>query len=141
MRRPSPNLNLFQRFLERLRYFLACSLFNVFPLPQESGFLKSFTFAGDLADRGWNVLVFPEGRTTDDGHMAHFRSGIGLLAKQLNIPVIPMRLTGLFDLKKEHHILARPGHVQVIIGTPVRFSPDQDPNQIARELERRVAEL
>jgi long-chain acyl-CoA synthetase len=141
MRRPSQNLSLLQRLLERLRYFLASSLFNVFPVPQESGFIKSFTFAGDLADRGWNILVFPEGRTTDDGYMAPFRSGIGLLAKQLNIPVVPMRLAGLFDLKQENSILARPGHVQVIIGPPVHFSPDQDPNQIARELERRVAEL
>jgi long-chain acyl-CoA synthetase len=141
MRRPSHSLNLFQRFLERLRYFLASSLFNVFPLPQESGFLKSFAFAGDLADRGWNILVFPEGRTTDDGHMAPFRSGIGLLAKELNIPVVPMRIAGLFDLKQQNRILARPGHVQVTIGRPIRFSPDQDPNEIARELERRVAEL
>jgi long-chain acyl-CoA synthetase len=141
MRRPSQRLNLFQRFLERLRYFLVSSLFNVFPLPQESGFLKSFAFAGDLADRGWNILVFPEGRTTDDGHMAPFRSGIGLLAKQLNIPVVPMRLAGLFDLKQQNRILARPGHVQVTSGRPLRFSPDQDPNEIAGELERRVAEL
>jgi long-chain acyl-CoA synthetase len=134
-------VNLFQRSLERFRYFLASSLFNVFPLPQESGFLKSFAFAGNLADRGWNLLVFPEGRTTDDGHMASFRSGIGLLAKQLNIPVVPMRLAGLFDLKQQNRILACPGHVQVTIGQPLRFSPDQDPNEIARELERRVAEL
>ena len=141
MRRPSHSLNLFQRFLERLRYFLASSLFNVFPLPQESGFLKSFAFAGDLADRGWSILVFPEGRTTDDGHMAPFRSGIGLLAKELNIPVVPIRLAGLFDLKQQNRIHARPGHVQVTIGRPIRFSPDQDPNEIARELERRVAEL
>ena len=141
MRRPSHRLNLFQRFLERLRYFLASSLFNVFPLPQESGFRKSFAFAGDLADRGWNILVFPEGRTTEDGHMAPFRSGIGLLAKELNIPVVPMRLAGLFDLKQQNRILNRPGHVQVTIGRPIRFSPDQDPNEITRELERRVAEL
>jgi long-chain acyl-CoA synthetase len=141
MRCPSDNLRLFQRFLERLRYFLASSLFNVFPLPQESGFLKSFAFAGDLADRGWNILVFPEGRTTDDGRVAPFRSGIGLLAKQLSIPVVPMRLAGLFDLKQQNRILTRPGHVQVNIGRPIRFSPDQDPNEIARELERRVTEL
>ena len=141
MRRPSRSLNLLQRFLERLRYFLASSLFNVFPLPQESGFLKSFAFAGDLADRGWNILVFPEGRTTEDGRMASFRSGIGLLARQLNIPVVPMRLGGLFDLRQKNRILTRPGHVQVNIGQPIRFSPDRDPNEIARELERRVTEL
>ncbi len=141
MRRPAQSLTVFERFMERLRYFLASSLFNVFPLPQQSGFLKSFAFAGDLADRGWNILVFPEGLTTEDGHMAAFRAGIGLLAKQLNIPVVPMRLAGLFDLRQENRILARPGHVQVTIGQPIRFLPNQDPNEIARELERRVAEL
>jgi long-chain acyl-CoA synthetase len=141
MRRPLKQMKLFERFMERLRYYLALSLFNVFPLPQYAGFLKSFSFVGDLADRGWNILVFPEGVTSEDGKMVHFRSGIGLLAKQLNLPIIPMRLSGLIDLKQQNRILARPGHVQVTIGEPVRFSVEQDANEIARELERRVAEL
>ncbi len=141
MRRPSSDLKFFERFLEHLRYFLALSLFNVFPLPQQSGFLQSFTFAGNLADRGWNVLVFPEGKTTEDGNMMAFRSGIGLLAKQLNIPVVPMYLQGLFDMKQHERIFAQPGHVQVTIGPPVRFECDLDANKIARELERRVREL
>ncbi|HTG30553.1 MAG TPA: AMP-binding protein [Methylomirabilota bacterium] len=141
MRRPPKEMNLFGRLHERLDYFLALSLFNVFPLPQQSGFLKSFSFTGDLADRGWNILVFPEGQTTVDGNMLAFQSGIGLLAKRLNIPVVPVRLTGLYDLKQQNRILARPGHVKVVIGQPVCFPPDQDANEIARELERRVKEL
>ena len=141
MRRPPKEMNLFARLLERLNYFLALSLFNVFPLPRQSGFLKSFAFAGDLADRGWNILVFPEGQTTVDGDIEAFRSGIGLLAKQLNIPVVPMLLTGLYDLRQRNQHLARPGHVKVVIGKPVQFSPGQDANEIARELERRVREL
>jgi long-chain acyl-CoA synthetase len=141
MRRPPQNMNVFARLHERLDYFLALSLFNVFPLPRESGFRKSFNFAGALADRKWNILIFPEGQTTEDGRIVPFRSGIGLLAKQLNIPVVPMRLAGLFDLKRKTGILTRPGHVQVTIGRPIRFSSNQDPKNIARELERRVAEL
>jgi len=141
MRRPPKEMKLFGGLHERLDYFLALALFNVFPLPQQSGFLKSFSFAGDLADRGWNILVFPEGQTTVDGSIVAFRAGIGLLAKQLNIPVVPVRLAGLYDLKQKNGILARPGHVKVVIGQPVRFSPDQDANEIARELERRVREL
>jgi long-chain acyl-CoA synthetase len=141
MRRPWKTQGVFQRFVERLRYFLALSLFNVFPLPKESGFLQSFSFSGDLADRGWNLLVFPEGKTSDDGEMAPFRAGIGLLAKRLNLPVVPIRLDGLFDLKRDERILARPGHVRATIGQPVHFSPDQDPHEIARELERRVRDL
>jgi long-chain acyl-CoA synthetase len=141
MRRPARSLSGFERFMERLRYFLAVSLFNVFPLPQQSGFLRSFAFAGDLADRGWNVLVFPEGKTTEDGKMSTFRSGIGLLAKQLNIPVVPIYLHGLFDLKARKQMLTWPGHVRATIGAPVRFAANQDPEEITRELERRVREL
>jgi long-chain acyl-CoA synthetase len=141
MRRPSGNLNLFERFTERLRYFLVLSLFNVFPLPQQSGFLRSFSFAGDLVDRGWNVLIFPEGKTTENKEMSPFRSGIGLLAKQLKLPVVPIYLHGLFDLKQRKQILTRPGHVRATIGAPVCFSGNEDPEAIARELERRVREL
>jgi long-chain acyl-CoA synthetase len=141
MRRPPKNMNLFNRLRERLDYYLALSLFNVFPLPQRSGFLKSFSFVGDLADRGWNILVFPEGQTTEDGQIAPFRAGVGLLAKELNIPVVPMRLAGLFDLRQANRILTSPGHVQVTIGKPVSFSADQDANEITQELERRVKEL
>jgi long-chain acyl-CoA synthetase len=141
MRRPSRSLGFFERFLGRLRYFLTLSLFNVFPLPQQSGFLRSFTFAGDLADRGWNVLIFPEGKTTEDGNIAPFRSGIGLVAKQLNVPIVPVYLSGLFDLKQHDRILARPGHVQVTIGAPVYITSDQNADEIARDLERRVREL
>jgi long-chain acyl-CoA synthetase len=141
MRRPLVTLTFFARCFERLRYFLALSLFNVFPLPKQAGFLKSFSFAGVLADRGWNILIFPEGHTTEDGNMAPFRAGIGLLAKQLNLPILPMRIKGLFDLKRENRVLARPGQVQVTIGEPVRFAPEQNADEITRELQRRVAEL
>jgi long-chain acyl-CoA synthetase len=141
MRNPPKSMNIFGRALERLNYFLALTLFNVFPLPQRSGFAKSFSHAGDLADRGWSVLIFPEGKTTDDGQIAPFRSGIGLLAQKLNIPVVPMRLDGLLELREANRILARPGQVRVTIGPPVRFRSDQDPEEIAQELERRVREL
>ena len=94
-----------------------------------------------MRDRGWNILVFPEGQTTEDGEIAPFRAGIGLLAKQLNLPVVPMRLDGLFEVRQANRVLAGPGKVQVKIGQPVRFSADQDTNEITRELERRVKAL
>jgi 1-acyl-sn-glycerol-3-phosphate acyltransferase len=73
--------------------------------------------------------------------MASFRAGIGLLAKQLNLPVVPIHLSGLFDLKTRNRIFAKPGLVRVAIGPPARVSPEQDPSEIARELEFRVRAL
>ena len=37
------------------------ALLNLFPLPREAAFLKSFAYAGECIDRGYSVLVFPEG--------------------------------------------------------------------------------
>jgi long-chain acyl-CoA synthetase len=141
MLRPSPEMNFLERASERMSYFLVFALFNVFPLPREAGFRRSFAFAGDLADRGWSSLIFPEGITTPDGELHPFRAGIGLLAKHLNLPVIPIRLDGLFDMKKTNRIAHAPGKVRVSIGAPVRFPPEMGANQIAKELQRQIEAL
>jgi len=141
MRYPPQGTALLERLLNGVGYFLVVALFNVFPLPKQSGFLKSFHFAGDLVDRGWSILVFPEGVTTKDGQLGPFRSGIGLLATRLHLPVVPMKLEGLFERKQANSKFAWPGQVRVTIGRPVRFSGDDEPSEIAKELQDRVAEL
>jgi long-chain acyl-CoA synthetase len=123
-----------------MSYFLEIPLFNVFPLPQRSGFRESFAFAGKLVDQGYSVLVFPEGARTPHGAMQPFRSGIGLLATRLNVPVIPMRIDGLFELKQKRRRFA-PGKVTVRIGAPVQVDPNDPPETIAQNLAARVAEL
>ena len=65
-----------------LAYLLVTALYNVFPLPRRRDFQRSFAHAGEALDRGFNVLVFPEGTRSDAGELARFRPGIGLLAKQ-----------------------------------------------------------
>jgi len=141
MRKPPAGAGFFAGTLLRLQYWLIVALFNVFPLPQRSGFRKSFAFAGELVDRGWSVLVFPEGARTPDGKMAPFRAGIGLLATRLRLPVVPFRLDGLFARKQTGKRWARPGEIKVAIGAPVSFSETEAAENIARELERRVAAL
>ncbi|HEY2646698.1 MAG TPA: AMP-binding protein, partial [Candidatus Acidoferrales bacterium] len=141
MRNPPHELPLPQRWLQRLNYFLVVSLFNVFPLPKKSGFRESFRFAGDLADRRWSILVFPEGDLTADGKLQPFRAGIGLLASNLKIPVVPMRIDGAYEVREEGKLFNRPGRIRVHIGKPVEFPPGTDPQEIARVLEQRVAEL
>ena len=141
MRRPPAEMNIFQRAIEMLSYWLVTALFDVFPLPQRSGFRESFAFAGESVDRGYSVLVFPEGRRTTDGEMSPFRAGIGILAQQLKIPVVPMRIEGLFPLKKEERRFARRGQIKVIVGEPIQFPDDKAEEEIAKELQQRVATL
>jgi len=141
MRRPPKEWFFLRRWLNRLNYFLVVALFNVFPLPKSSGFRESFRFAGDLADRGWNVLIFPEGELTPDGKLQEFRAGIGLLVKNVDVPVLPMRIDGAYEIRQAHSRFNRPGRVRVHIGAPVTFPAETDPQQITRALERIVAML
>ena len=129
------------RHTAKLKYALGAALFNVFSLPRQSGFRKSFAYAGEAVDRGWSVLIFPEGHETTDGQIQSFKAGIGLLVSQLNVPVIPIKLDGLFELKKRRQFFVRPGTVSVTFGEPVKFSAEQTPEQITRELEHKVREL
>ena len=124
-------------------YWLVTALFNVFPLPQFSGFRKSFRFAGESVDRGYSVLIFPEGEVnnSEDVRMAPFQSGIGLLAENLRIPIVPMRLDGVWQMKLEHRRLAHFGEITVRIGKPLTFAPGNAPDEIARQLEAMVKSL
>jgi long-chain acyl-CoA synthetase len=140
-RRPPRGTPAARRLLGYLQYLLVVSLFNVFPLPQKSGFRRSFAFAGEAMDRGMSVLVFPEGRRTPDGEMKPFMEGIGMLATNLGVPVVPIRLDGLYEMKTSRRYFARPREVKVTIGEPVEFARDTDAAQIARELQHRVATL
>lgn len=141
MRRPPRGAGLFWSLLNRAAYWLVIGVFNVFPLPRLSGFRKSFAFAGDLVDRGWSVLVFPEGERSRTTEMNPFRAGIGLLATRLRVPVIPMYLGGIAEVRAagKHH--ARRGQVRIVIGAPVRYRDEQSAGQIALDLQERVAAL
>lgn len=129
------------RSKKKLQYALGAALFNIFSLPRQSGFRKSFAYAGEAIDRGWSVMIFPEGHETRDGQMQPFRSGIGLLTSELDVPVIPIRLDGLFELKQRRQFFVRPRTVSVTFGEPIKFPPEQTPEEITRELERRVRGL
>jgi long-chain acyl-CoA synthetase len=143
MRRPPRDWFFVKRWTYQIGYWLVVALFNVFPLPQLSGFRGSFRYAGESVDRGYSVLVFPEGEVnnTETGEMARFQSGIGVLAQNLRIPIIPMRLDGVWQMKGEHRRLAGIGEITVRIGAPVTFPPATPPDEIARSMESVVRSL
>src|SRR5262245_20493150 len=59
LRRGLEGENWFGRMLDRVKYLLVVIVFNVFALPQKSGFRRGFSFAGEAVDRGYSALVFP----------------------------------------------------------------------------------
>ncbi|HKS08948.1 MAG TPA: AMP-binding protein [Pyrinomonadaceae bacterium] len=134
---PPTGTTLLLRLRWLAQYFLVNLFFHVFPLPKKSGFRRSFAYAGECIDRGISVLVFPEGTRAPRGqmHMGHFKPGIGLLAQSLNVPIVPIHLEGLYELKRRKQYFADPGMVRVIFGNPITFPTGTPPTEIAQDLE------
>lgn len=130
--------NWFLDLLGPAAYFLMTALFNVFPLPQFSGFRESFRHAGEAVDRGYSVLVFPEGRRSDDGTPQPFKSGAGLLWKDLGTPGLPVHLAGLAELKVKRERWFRSGRIEVTVGPVLRAQPSRSPEQLTDDLREAV---
>jgi 1-acyl-sn-glycerol-3-phosphate acyltransferase len=67
--------------------------------------------------------------------------GTGLLIQKLDAPVVPMRIDGLWELKRANRHFAWPGEVSLIIGKPVTYSPQQDPEAVTTDLAEHVRAL
>jgi len=141
LRMPASERGFLASLYDRLQWLLGVSLLNLFPLPREAGFRRSFAYAGEAVDRGYSVLVFPEGRHTTTGVTNPFRAGIGLLAQNLGLPVLPMRIDGLFEVKQAGKRFAAPGKIRVRIGRPIRLETSREPEKIASDLHTAVLEL
>lgn len=46
---------------------------------------------------GKSVAIFPEGARTRDGKMLEFKKAFAILAKELNIPIVPFGIKGAFE--------------------------------------------
>ena len=103
---------------------------------------KSFEYIGELIDKGWNILLFPEGQYTKTGELNRFQSGIGLLSQAMQIPIVPIRLDGLFEIANyEKWIPKKFGRVTITFGQPIEFDKNTDPDEIAVSLQDAVEKL
>lgn len=132
---PNAILNL----LAPAGYWLITALFNVFPLPRLRGFQRSFEHAGEAMDNGYSVLIFPEGTRSPDAKLQPFRPGIGLLAQQSGVPVLPMALIGLDQMKKTGWL--RSGHLEIRLGKAIPSDKHSTPTDLTQKFEASLRHL
>src|SRR5581483_11002344 len=128
----------FLNLVAPIAYLLITALYNVFPLPQFTGFRRSFQHAGKAMDHGYSVLVFPEGRRSDDGKPQPFKSGAGLLWKKLGSPALPVRIEGLGELKVRRGRWFRSGTITVHVGDVIAPQPGKSADELAEILRAAV---
>jgi 1-acyl-sn-glycerol-3-phosphate acyltransferase len=96
---------------------------NVFPV-QRGGGRAALSYAEELIDKGWSLVIFPEGTRTTTGKLGQFRHGVSILALAKNLPVVPIWMDGLRELRPKGTTETRPGPALARIGAPIYFPPD-----------------
>lgn len=130
------------RIRNSFEYFLACTIFNTFPLPQQTGgFQKTIRYMGELLENGYCPLVFPEGGRSRDGTIKPFKPGIGAMAIQLRVPVVPVYIGGLFEVLPRNSRWPRSGRCALRIGAALKFQRRMEPVQAAAKVEAAVRKL
>ncbi|MFN4142527.1 AMP-binding protein [Aestuariivirga sp.] len=128
-------------YRNRLAGAAASLLLNTFPFSRAGGVRASLERCGELADRKLSILIYPEGTRSPDGSVLPFRSGIGLLARGLGIPVVPVAVAGGDIILPKGARWPRPGAVRVAFGAPQHVDAAADPEETARRLHVSVVTL
>ncbi|MFA5362082.1 MAG: AMP-binding protein [Candidatus Omnitrophota bacterium] len=78
--------------------------------------LKTCSF---LLDHSKPICFFPEGERSTDGKIIKFKKGIGILAKESKIPLIPAYIDGAYETWSRYSKFPRPGKITVRFGKPI----------------------
>ncbi len=122
-------------------YYLASLFFNAFPLPQrESGTRQTLRYIGELISRGYSILIYPEGRRTQQGEIGRFQPGAAMIAARLAVPIVPVRLEGLDRVLHQSWKFPQRGRVRVTFGAAISLKGN-DYAEMAGRLEAAVKAL
>jgi len=104
---------------------------------------KSLELLGSRLDKGYNILIYPEGKLTLGGPLQPFKAGAGLIAVEGGTPIVPVKLKihSMSIIDKRRLPARLRGEVELVIGEPIWFDATMDHATATTQLEAAVAAL
>jgi long-chain acyl-CoA synthetase len=131
--------------------WLFTTCLNVVPIERDEIGLSGLRMVGSILTAGEPVLIFPEGTRSRTGRLQEFKPGVGLLAWEYQVPVIPAYIAGAFAAMPPGSNVPRRRGIEVRFGRPVAMADyadradgvtrDELYRRIAGDLRRAVADL
>jgi 1-acyl-sn-glycerol-3-phosphate acyltransferase len=103
--------------------------------------LSSMSQAAQDIASGSSLVVFPEGTRAGAEIIQPFKKGGFHLARQANVPVVPVGIRGTRSIIGKEDLLIRPGKVEVHVGAPVKVTDFDNALVCCEHVRARVGEL
>lgn len=103
-------------FLYGGKFFNALGAYSVFSGQQNYAY--ALQTHEELLKKGYSVCIFPEGKRTPDGNLGPARGGLGYLIDASGVPVVPVAISGFFNLSFMDFLL-RKRTLVLTVGNPM----------------------
>jgi len=80
---------------------------------------KSLDKAGRHILKNKNIHIFPEGTRSRDGNLGSFKSGVIRLAAMTKAPILPIAISGSYNIIPKGKLSVTPSKVNLVIGKPL----------------------
>jgi long-chain acyl-CoA synthetase len=95
---------------------------NVIPIDTASYLNKALQMSAYVIRNGHAMLVFPEGGRSLDGKLMEFKKGIGILAVEMGLPVVPVLIDGAYESLPRGGKWPKCNRITVTFGKPLKAS-------------------
>ena len=119
-------------------------VFNSFPIQREGENVKlGLEHLGQVLDSGYTIMLFPEGQVSRSGELLPLKNGAGLIAVDMRVPVIPLKIGSEIQRLFPYECLLPHGRgtVTVTIGAPLRFKISDSYITATEQIERAMRDL
>jgi long-chain acyl-CoA synthetase len=93
--------------------------FQVIPVDMDTRLYSALQLSAYVLRRGKILLVFPEGSRSRDGGIKEFKKGVGIIARELNLPIVPVAISGTYAMLPSGKSFPKPSKVSVSFGKPI----------------------
>jgi len=107
------------KFLDSLFLKAFQKIFRLIPIQFTHRMVDAMRVCTYVLRKNKILCYFPEGQRSIDGGLQEFRKGIGILVKELDVPVVPVYIRGAFDVWPRGQRWPKAGKVKVFFGPPV----------------------
>ncbi len=126
----------------RWRASITALMFNAFPV-ERYGSRRLRSLAEKLVDRGWSLLLYPEGSRSEDGWMNQFKLGAAYLCVAKGLPAVPIAIRGSYAAMPRGRNWPGPGRPRITVryGRPLRPAEGEGPRDFSTRMMKAIAQL
>ncbi len=94
----------------------------------------------EVLRQGKNIVIFPEGSRTHNGHLTTFKKTFAILSKEINVPIVPVCIKGAFEANPRGKNTYKPHAISVEYLPAVYPTPEDTYDSLTEKVKGNISQ-